>query len=195
MKDFIQQAIRTESTEFTPCNPRIIHAATGLATEAGELLNNVTDEVFIGRGDVVNAREEIGDHLWYLAILFDELGTDFQKECEFLLEKYSMYPDDPVYFKDIPELYICAKLSVFASNVLDHVKKANHYGKEIDKEKIIYDARLLLICLSCMCTIVGTTINVEMERVIKKLRTRFPDKFTQYNAENRDLDAEREALQ
>lgn len=114
MKDFIQQAIRTESPNYYPPNPRVLHASMGLCTEAGELLDALKKQMFYGKElDVVNVKEEAADCLWYLAILFDELDTTFDEE---------------------------------------------------------------------------------QQRVIAKLQARFPSKFSQEDALNRDLDTEREIL-
>lgn len=115
-KTFTQKALRTETSEFrTEPNPRILHAAIGLCTESGELIDAVKKSTFYGRElDVVNVKEEAGDILWYLAVLFDELGTDFE---------------------------------------------------------------------------------TEMKRVIAKLEDRFPDKFTEEDAFNRDLETERKTLE
>lgn len=38
-KDFIQNAIRTESPNFHQPNARILHAAIGCVTESGEMLD------------------------------------------------------------------------------------------------------------------------------------------------------------
>lgn len=115
VQDFIQQAIRTESDKFYDVNPRILHAAIGCVTEAGELIDAIKKSVFYGKElDLTNIKEEAGDILWYLAILFDTLGTDFE---------------------------------------------------------------------------------TEMSRVINKLKVRFPDKFTEQDAEVRNLDLERTVLE
>jgi len=114
-KQFIQDAIRTESPNYFPQNHRIEHAIDGCVTEAGELQDALKKAKYYGKElDLVNVKEEAGDILWYLAILFDELGTDFE---------------------------------------------------------------------------------TEMNRVINKLKTRFPDKFTEEAAFNRNLVAEREVLE
>ena len=41
----------------------------------------------------------------------------------------------------------------------------------------------------------GTTFEAEQERVINKLKVRYPDKFTKAEALERDLTAEREVLE
>lgn len=40
-----------------------------------------------------------------------------------------------------------------------------------------------------------TTYEIEMSRVIRKLKARYPEKFTEENAENRNLTKEREILE
>lgn len=78
---FVQDALRTESKGFMLQNPRILHAGMGLVTEAGELLDALKKATYYGKElDLTNVKEEAGDMLWYLAILFDALGTSFEEE-------------------------------------------------------------------------------------------------------------------
>lgn len=87
-KEFIQDAIRTESPNFYQPNVRVLHAAIGCVTESGELLDALKKQMFYGRNlDLTNVKEEAGDLLWYLAILFDELGTDFTTESTRVINK------------------------------------------------------------------------------------------------------------
>lgn len=95
-------------------NGNIVHAIYGLCTEAGEISEAFLKATATGKFDEVNLKEEAGDLLWYLAMLFRELDTDF-----------------------------------------DEVATTN----------------------------------------INKLKARFPEKFTQDKAYNRDLDTEREILE
>ena len=94
-KTFTEQALRTESPQFNTPNPRILHAAMGCVTESGELLDALKKSTFYGRElDLVNVKEEAGDLLWYLAILFDELGTTFEEEQERVINKLkARFPD------------------------------------------------------------------------------------------------------
>jgi NTP pyrophosphatase (non-canonical NTP hydrolase) len=87
-KQFIKDAIRTESPNFFQPNTRILHAAIGCVTESGELLDALKKQMYYGRElDLTNVKEEAGDLLYYLAILFDELGTDFQIEADRVINK------------------------------------------------------------------------------------------------------------
>lgn len=94
-KQFIKDAIRTESPNFFEPNTRILHAAIGCVTESGELLDALKKQIFYGRElDIVNVKEEAGDILWYLAILFDEIGTDFETESNRVISKLkARFPD------------------------------------------------------------------------------------------------------
>jgi NTP pyrophosphatase (non-canonical NTP hydrolase) len=99
---------------FDNLNGNIVHAIYGLCTEAGEISEAFLKAAESGTFDEVNLKEEAGDLLWYLAMLFRELDTDFAE-------------------------------------------------------------------------VATTNIN--------KLKTRFPEKFTQERAYNRDLGTEREILE
>lgn len=73
-------ALVGENTEdFSPSrvDSDILHAALGLFTESGELLEAIF-AAMSGKQDldVVNLREEVGDAEWYLAMLYRALQTD-----------------------------------------------------------------------------------------------------------------------
>lgn len=94
-KEFTQQAMRTESTIYNQQNPRILHAAMGLVTESAELMDAVKKASFYGRDlDIINILEESGDILWYLAILYNELGSNFESEMSRVINKLqSRFPE------------------------------------------------------------------------------------------------------
>ncbi len=80
---YVSDAIRTESPHidaFTrlaqdPRKLRLVHAMMGLQTETGELTDALKKHLFYGKNlDLINLKEEIGDVLWYLAILLDAIG-------------------------------------------------------------------------------------------------------------------------
>lgn len=77
----------------------------------------------------------------------------------------------------------------------DMVKKALIYGKPFDKVNVLEEAgdQLWYIALKLHAT--GYTMEQAMERNIAKLRKRFPERFTEEAAINRDVVAEREVLE
>ncbi|EQC46186.1 nucleoside triphosphate pyrophosphohydrolase family protein [Bacteriovorax sp. Seq25_V] len=90
-KNYIGDAIKTESTNFQAMNERLnddglkrlLHAGIGLSTEAGEFLDALKKHIFYGKElDKVNLAEEMGDLFWYMAIVADELGFEFEEVME-----------------------------------------------------------------------------------------------------------------
>ena len=90
-KQYIKDATRTESTNFNAMNDRLnddglkrlLHAGIGLSTEAGEFLDALKKHIFYGKElDKVNLAEEMGDLFWYMAIVADELGFEFEEVME-----------------------------------------------------------------------------------------------------------------
>ncbi len=90
-KSYIKDAIKTESDNFQAMNERLnddglkrlLHAGIGLSTEAGEFLDALKKHIFYGKElDKVNLAEEMGDLFWYMAIVADELGFEFEEVME-----------------------------------------------------------------------------------------------------------------
>lgn len=73
----------------------LLHGAVGLATEAGELLSQVSAQVLDGDvPDPINLVEELGDLSWYLALAAKSVGTPFEKIWEANIAKLrARYPD------------------------------------------------------------------------------------------------------
>lgn len=61
-------------------NIQLLHGLIGVVTEAGELFDAFKKHVFYGKPlDIVNVKEEIGDLMWYLAIILDYLGISLEE--------------------------------------------------------------------------------------------------------------------
>jgi NTP pyrophosphatase (non-canonical NTP hydrolase) len=66
----------------------LLHAAMGISTESGELMDAFKRKLFYGKPlDVVNVKEEIGDIMWYVAILLRELDLDFHELLQLNINK------------------------------------------------------------------------------------------------------------
>lgn len=93
---YLQEARRTLST-----NEDILgHMVIGLSTEAGELLDAYKKHKFYGRDlDEQNIKEEIGDLMWYLIQLCEEVGYSLDEaKIDNIQKLKKRYPDK---FKDI----------------------------------------------------------------------------------------------
>jgi len=95
-KNYVQQALKTESQNFEEVTQRLqskklirlLHAALGISTEAGEILDALKKKVFYNKElDEVNLKEEMGDLFWYLAIMADTMNLDFEQAMETNLKK------------------------------------------------------------------------------------------------------------
>jgi len=73
----------------------LLHAAMGISTESGELMDAFKRKIFYGKElDVVNVKEEIGDLMWYVAILLRELDLDFEELLQVNIDKLkARYPE------------------------------------------------------------------------------------------------------
>jgi NTP pyrophosphatase (non-canonical NTP hydrolase) len=77
----------------------------------------------------------------------------------------------------------------------DIFKKSLAYGKEIDWVNVEEELGDIMFYLASFCRI----NNLDFEKIINtnvlKLESRYPEKFTEYHALNRDLEKEREILE
>ncbi len=98
--EYIERALRTESKPYRfeatgDVTPRLEHAVMGAVTEAGELMDALKKSKIYGRPlDRVNLVEEMGDLMWYLAILADELSISFEEAWDKNINKLRQrYPE------------------------------------------------------------------------------------------------------
>lgn len=74
-------------------NKRLLHAAIGMFTEAGEMLEALRKQFETGEFDKVNFGEELGDSDWYKAIAHDELGIGEEMTRAVVIDKLrTRYP-------------------------------------------------------------------------------------------------------
>jgi NTP pyrophosphatase (non-canonical NTP hydrolase) len=78
---------------------------------------------------------------------------------------------------------------------IDALKKLTIYGKPIDKTNLVEEIGDCMWYVALACRALDVSLEDVMDRNIAKLRKRYPEKFTQEAALNRDLDAERKALE
>lgn len=73
----------------------VLHAALGLMTEGGELIEAVLKSVVSGKPlDFVNVGEEGGDAMWYTALLFNTIGSNFAEQGTKNINKLAIrFPD------------------------------------------------------------------------------------------------------
>lgn len=76
---------QAKETAIYPENAKIVYPALGLAGEAGEVADKVKKTIRDGRNDAEyyhQIAKELGDVLWYCAVLADDLGYSLQQIAE-----------------------------------------------------------------------------------------------------------------
>lgn len=180
MKDYIENAMRTESMDlFKVDSPRLLHASLGVITEICELIESADLD-----DDDLNAKEELGDVLWYIAIGADELEVTFGE----LLEAANF--DLKSMEDQAPGLVVAQLLGTLA----DIHKRGCFYGLDTDVAKMTVWLGNALVVVKHVCEEKEISLQDCMKANIAKLTKRYPEKFTTEDAVNRDVDAEMEAV-
>jgi len=83
IKDYSEAVMRTakscETQEVDGQTMNVLHWSLGLSGEVGELVDTVKKHIFYDQPfDMVNAQEELGDILFYVAAMAEELGLDLE---------------------------------------------------------------------------------------------------------------------
>jgi NTP pyrophosphatase (non-canonical NTP hydrolase) len=189
LKNYVENAVRTESTvenlNDNRWNSRVIHGLFGLITETGELYDAYKRHVFYVKEDgtrkpldLVNIHEEIGDLMWYMAILCDVYGQDFEKAVEIYRKPYQK-PSEPTFLRSLSAFH--SKVANIESGYLFYERHPN-LGELFDG---------LAVLISCLDTSWEELAKINIE----KLRARFPEKYSEDKVYNRDLDKERDILE
>lgn len=176
MQNYVTEALKTESVDlFKVDHPRLLHAAMGIGTEFIELLTANPE-------DRVNLKEELGDILWYLAIIVDALETTFE-ELETLAVETLPEDEDGVRF-----------MFSQTGELLDQMKKACAYGVPLNTVAFGTAAANILRTVREIAKGENWSLADIQEANIAKLRRRYGEKFTTEAATHRNTEAERVAV-
>lgn len=189
MGTYQQDALRTLSDKYHigAINPDLLHGALGLATEAGEFL-----EASLYGLDRVNAKEELGDITWYIPPICRALGTTIEQ-----VEDALGAPDiGPGSVLTTPTLLdVAGRLCVEAAHVQDVLKRTVYYGAPLNSEAIIHRLGRIIHLIRHACVLLDTDHDEVKAININKLKARFPDRFTEAGAIERDTQHERVVLE
>lgn len=186
--EFMDGVLRTASSDYlaihgrvTPSLMDLLHAVMGISSELTELAE---------AKDSVNAIEEVGDLFWYLGLGFNSRNERFELAPEVIvLATCSGVQPPPA----LSEVVWAMRNSVgqLASKIKAHL----FYGRELDDLEVMVDLRTVSVGASVACLILDVPVEVVLETNQKKLRARYPEKFTEELANIRDLDNERAILE
>ena len=182
--EYTELALRTESTKLPlteevvirGLSNRLFHSILGISTEINEVYDAIEEKEYQDY-DIVNILEEFGDMAWYLAIACNERKLTID------------YNDNKTSYFEI------SNIRKGNSVILDHCKKVMFYGKQLDDNLVdvtlVEIARLVFVSILAL----GGDITNVLQANINKLKIRFPETFTDYHADNRELETERNVLE
>lgn len=90
-KEYVKNVLVTEARDLAPVAERLqntstirlMHAMVGMCTESGEIQDQLKKHIFYGKPlDKTNLVEELGDLMWYVGIMSDELGVPLSEVME-----------------------------------------------------------------------------------------------------------------
>ena len=97
--------------------------------------------------------------------------------------------------KQLDNLHVTLGMLTEVGELADQFKKNMAYNKEIDWVNVQEEIGDLMFYVAGLCTINNFDLEKILFKNIEKLKARYPEKFTEKNAINRDLDKEREVLE
>lgn len=152
------------------------HMIYGMISEVPELIKA------IAKKDWVNVGEEISDIMWYLANYCTFNNIKLQ---DILILSGESKAQGSTVIEDI--VYFIGELA-------DLEKKELAYKKTFSLEKQICVLQNLLYQINKLYKLCGIDAYESLEKNINKLKVRFPDKFDEQLANNRNLKLERKVL-
>lgn len=155
----------------------LAHMVLGICSEDAELTR-----AFI-ENDQVNIGEEIADMHWYISNYCNLRGYSLSE-----LNNTSLEWEDP--YAELSSMF-----NYGLSKLQDLVKKNLAYNKPIDRTKEMWYLRMILEGLDNFCTENSIILENILENNINKLKVRYPEKFTEELALNRNLEEERKELE
>ena len=190
-KEYAPLAMRT--CKELPTADHINHMCLGIVGEMGELVDAIKKAYVYGKGiDQTNIVEEIGDVSWYTAglvecfpALADWLDSDELKQS-INYEKLEVARENitrTILLNTMSAANLAVDLMMFADD--DNLQDAN-------AEQV---AKALGTALFATAVLLEVDLAEACEVNIAKLAKRYGDKYSDYAAINRDIDAERAVLE
>jgi hypothetical protein len=169
---------------------RLAHMSLGVSNEVGELLEGMgTPPVvleMIGPNVKLNIREELGDLTWYCAGVCSVLGLSFNK----------VTTDEPYEIESETDFeMVIQQLIIGSGRIAEQVKRHVFYGKEAEEERVQSGVSNVVGAIQSIAAFFEFDLIKILQDNIAKLAARFPDKFTEVAAIDRDKTTEYDAME
>ena len=189
--EYIPLAIRT--CKPLPFADHINHMGLGIVGEMGEIVDQLKKAYIYGKPlDQVNIVEEVGDVAWYVAgvVQFYPNLYNFIESDE--LKNSINYEKLAEAKSNITRTILLNTMSA-ANLVVDMGILADEVGEPSDEGEEV--AKTLCMFLFATAVLLEVDLSQVFEVNIAKLAKRYGDKYSDYAAINRDIDAERAVLE
>ena len=158
----------------------LAHMSLGIHSETEELISALRNK------DSVNIGEELADKVWYISgMIFLLKGRPFELNYTFL-NQAGITKDNQKYV---------FRITKTSSQIADLIKKHLAYRRKLDLLQLKMFLVELLKQITLLASSHGIDMNEQLDKNIRKLYVRYPEKFDISNAVIRDLDKELEELQ
>lgn len=153
------------------------HGALGLSTEVGELCHTINCAWMRLPFDASNIPEEIGDCCWYVALLANAVNVE--------MEDLILDAGDTSEASDVIASAVMGRNPVaLVLCLVDHIGEVNTivkagyiYGKPFDRELFLKHLALTFTILNLLASIHSLDFEVVLKKNIEKLKTRYPEKY------------------
>ena len=180
VRDFIPNSLRTLSPGFSGSKVPVIAIINAVShfRQSAERLDDIKKTLFYDKPEAF-ARLRANMPL---------LGVDPNAP-----EVLCLTHDISDYDKNV----LHALLGIFteAGELAEALERMMVEGAELDETNLKEECGDIFWYVAVLFAQISTTFPAEMDRVVRKLQTRFPDKFTNDAANVRDLEAERATLE
>lgn len=183
LEEHLKEMLRTEKSEMTKFNPRLLHGIVGLCTECGELVDCASKGPDM---DVLNFKEELGDLMWYLSLCVDSLGIRWAK---IIVLATQCLPEQKAWGGYVDTIII------LSSKLLDIAKCKIYYNRNVSQDTVEMLLGGLLSNVSRIVVDLGSSMDEILDINAKKLRARYPDGYSDDLANNRSTDNERKVME
>ena len=180
-EEYTKSAIRTESTiDELKINGRLLVHTLSLFISAGQMLDQIKKNTFYGKA--------------YTPAIHDAYETAV-RDLEVIHDAPLQYEKEKYEFVDPRVFHSIIGIATESTELCEALLHTLTTGEDLDVVNILEENGDINWYQAIMMDACGGDWGDILENNIEKLKERFPEKFTNEDALNRDLDAERAILE
>jgi len=192
LAEYQQLASRTCPDLGTP-EKNLLHMNLGITTEVGEFLDVIKKNLAYGKPlDIVNLGEELADMAWYIANKARLFFPTSWEEQETRRSYEDIRKEFSTIFIPIYSKYVLEERVTIMLNCVINPDTEDYVVSEVEED---FNGVRDMVILNYVADLYELDFWQILTNNITKLQVRYPEKFTNEAALNRDLEAERTELE